>query len=365
MSEHSSIVGGRAAGRVIACPGSVQLVRRAPPQVENAYMAAGTALHEAIADTLTGEHTPDLGQFDDVERAKLDFAVKFVDSLETEEPGHVLEFDVEARVRWDEVPGAFGTVDFIGRLGDTVIVLDWKFGDGVMVDAKDNPQLMFYALAALRSNHWAFEGALFVELIIVQPFEVRRWVTDIKRLLDFEADLRNALRRAELDSPPLAVGSHCRFCPAKAICPQQTGAVERLVRQKLQELSDADLARSLELADMLEAFIAAARGLVQQKLEAGLPVPGWKLVPKRATRKWTNEADAWAALMAAGAPESELMELKSVAQMEKLLKKHKIALPTDVITAVSSGDTIAPESDPRPAKVLLGQQMTAALSKIS
>jgi hypothetical protein len=104
--------------------------------------------------------------------------------------------------------------------------------------------------------------------------------------------------------------------------------------------------------------------LAQQKLEAGLPVPGWKLVPKRAMRKWINESDACAALVAAGAPESELMEMKSVAQVEKVLKKHKIALPADAVTSVSSGDTIAPESDPRPAKVLLGQQMTAALSKI-
>ena len=363
MSAHSTVVGGSSAGRVLACPGSVQLVRRAPPQVENAYMAAGTALHEAIADILSDKPV-DRDQFDADELAKLDFAVEFVDELEREEPGKVLEYDVEARVKWDEVPGAFGTVDFIGRLGDTAIVLDWKFGDGVMVSAQDNPQLMFYALAALRSNHWAFEGATFVELIIVQPMEVRRWVTDVQRLLDFEADLRSALRASELDAPPLKVGSHCRFCPAKPICPAQTGEIDRLVKTRLEALNDADLGRALELADMLESFATAARQLVQQKLEAGLPVAGWKLVPKRATRKWINEADAKAALVAVGAPESELMELRSVAQLEKVLKKHKIALPTEVVTAVSSGDTIAPESDPRPAKVLLAQQMTAALSKI-
>jgi CRISPR/Cas system-associated exonuclease Cas4 (RecB family) len=363
MSAHSTVVGGSSAGRVMACPGSVQLVRKAPPQVENAYMAAGTRLHEAIADLLSDKPV-NRRDFDDDENAKLDYALRFIDTLESEEPNYALEYDVEARVKWDEVPGAFGTVDFIGRLGHTAVVLDWKFGDGVMVSAQDNPQLMFYALAALRSNHWAFEGATFVELIIVQPFEVRRWVTDVQRLLDFEADLRSALRLSELEAPPLKIGSHCRFCPAKAICPAQTGEIDRLVKTRLEALNDADLGKALELADMLESFTKAARELVQQKLEAGLPVPGWKLVPKRSTRQWTNEADALAALRAVGAPESELMELRSPAQIEKVLKKRKIALPAEVVTSVSSGDTIAPESDPRPAKVLLAQQMAAALSKI-
>lgn len=363
MTEHSTVVGGSSAARVIACPGSVQLVRKAPPQVENAYMAAGTRLHNAIADILSDKPV-DRSKFDDDENAKLNFAVKFIDTLEAEEPDRVLEYDVEARVKWDRVAGAFGTVDFIGRLGDSAIVLDWKFGDGVMVDAKDNAQLMFYALAAFRSNHWAFENAVFVELIIVQPFEVRRWVTDAERILDFEQDLITALRIAESDTPPLWIGSHCRFCPAKAICPAQTGEIDRLVRRSLAELDPAALGRALALADDLEGFISAARGLVQQRLEAGLPVPGWKLVPKQARRKWVKEPDALAALAAAGVPESELLELKSPAQVEKVLKKHKLALPDGLAVSVSSGDTIAPESDPRPAKVLLAQQMAAALSKL-
>jgi hypothetical protein len=342
---------------VIACPGSVKLVRRAPPQVENAYMAQGTKLHKAVErQIMTGDLN--WSDFDDAEEAKIRFALEFIDELDPH------EYDVEVVVRWDEVAGAFGTVDFIGKRDYRAFVVDWKFGDGVPVEAENNPQLMFYALAALRSNHWAFRDAASIELVIVQPPYVRRWTTDVPRLLSFEDELRSALRLAELENPPLAVGSHCRFCPAKVMCPKQNGEIDRLVRQRLEALSNEELGRALELADMLESFSKSARDLVQQKLTAGLPVPGWKIVPKIARRQWTNESDAWAALVAAGAPESELKELRSVAQIEKVLKKHKIALPAEVVTQVSSGDTIAPESDPRPAKVLLGQQMAAALSKL-
>jgi hypothetical protein len=50
--------------------------------------------------------------------------------------------------------------------------------------------------------------------------------------------------------------------------------------------------------------------------------------------------------------------------MEKVLKKRKLALPDEHVVSVSSGDTLAPESDPRPAVLQIGQQLTAALSKL-
>ena len=46
--QHSKIVGGSTAKRVINCPGSVALVAKMPPQVENKFMADGTALHSAV-----------------------------------------------------------------------------------------------------------------------------------------------------------------------------------------------------------------------------------------------------------------------------------------------------------------------------
>jgi len=39
-------------------------------------------------------------------------------------------------------------------------------------------------------------------------------------------------------------------------------------------------------------------------------------------------------------------------------------LPADQVVAVSSGSTLAPESDPRPAVLQLGKQLSAAFSKL-
>ena len=79
-------------------------------------------------------------------------------------------------------------------------------------------------------------------------------------------------------------------------------------------------------------------------------IPGWKLVPKRATRRWRDEGQAVVELQALGLCEDELIarKLKSPAQVEKLLGfkgKRGIA---DLVVAVSGGTTLAPETDPRP-----------------
>jgi hypothetical protein len=192
-------------------------------------------------------------------------------------------------------------------------------------------------------------------------------VTTPARIADFEAELVRAVKRSQQPDAPLSVGDHCRWCTAKPVCPQMTGAVDRVARTALEGVDSVSLATALALADQLETFIADARALAFARLEKGLAVPGYKLVSKRATRQWTSEAKAKAALLALdGVAESDVTEtsLLSPAQAEKVLKKRKLALPADVVVAVSSGNTLAAESDPRPPVLLIGQQLTAALSKL-
>ena len=142
------------------------------------------------------------------------------------------------------------------------------------------------------------------------------------------------------------------------------GSRDRLIKAQLDTLPVEALTNILQDAERVESVIDAARKMALKILERGGTVPGFKLVPKRATRSWVNEHDAKAAVLALGVKESELMDLKSPAQVEKVLKSHKLALPEGLAVSVSSGDTIAPESDPRPAKVLIGQQLAAAFSKL-
>lgn len=373
--QHSSVVGGSTAKRLINCPGSAALIAKVPPAPSSSYADEGTLLHDIIAEVLESGQAPasfigatnkDVVLTEELVNTKLLPALALLDDLDPFKDG---EFMTEARVDFgDFIPGAFGSCDLLLRVGKSAYVIDWKFGAGVPVEAIDNEQLLFYAAAALRGDHtrWVFEGAETIELVIIQPPSLKRWEVSVPQLMQFSARLRDAVKMSERPDAWTKAGDWCRFCPAKAICPQMTGAADRALKVQIDALDARQLGAHLRMADMLEDWIKAVREMSLQTLEAGGTVPGYKLVAKRATRQWTDEAAAVAALTAAGVNESDLMvtELKSPAQVEKVLKKTKTAMPDGLITAISSGHTLAPEEDPRPAVLQIGQQLTAALTKL-
>jgi hypothetical protein len=373
--QHSNIVGGSTAKRVINCPGSVALVQKMPPKPSSKYADEGTLLHDTIAEhlatlkpleTFLGKKYEDQVLTQELIDDKLAPALALLDEID---PKQEMSYEVETRVGFgDLLPGVFGSTDFVGRLGDRAVVLDWKFGDGVIVTAEENEQLMFYAAAAMRTDalKWAFEGATEIECVIVQPPMIRRWVTTPERVAQFEHQLVKAVKAAEQPDAGLKAGDHCRWCAAKPVCPKMTGAVDRALQVQLKEIDVDTLGRYLKNADLLEDWIKDLRGLALQLLEKDMPVPGYKLVQKQARRKWTDESKAKEALLDMGLKESVVVEtsVMSPAQAEKALKKRWADLPEGLVKSESSGTTLASEDDPRPAVLQIGSQLSAALLKL-
>jgi len=376
MAAHSNVVGGSTAKRVINCPGSVALVQKMPPQPPSVHADTGTLLHNTIATILESEKAAHefLGATyngieltEDLMERKLLPALAALDEID---PDKEMEYAVEQVVGFGNLlPGVFGSADLVGRLGDRAVLLDWKFGDGVAVEAVENPQGLFYCAAALHtaSTKWAFAGVKEVEIIIVQPPLVKRWVTTIDRVKQFEADLILAVRAAEQPDAPLKAGDHCRWCRAKSICPEVTGVVARATRTALRTINVDQMADMLDQARTLETWIDELRNLAQRMIEDGVEVPGWKVVPKRATRKWVDDKKVLTVLTEAGLTVEQLTDtaIKSPAQMEKVLKKHNVQMPDDLIVAVSTGNTLAPADDPRPAVLQIGKQLATALGKLT
>jgi hypothetical protein len=371
--DHSKIVGGSTAKRVMNCPGSVALVQKMPPQPSSKYADEGTLLHNVIAEVVMSDKPPEtwLGTKYNDQILTLDLIdnklVPALAALDQIDPKKEMEFDAETRVGFgDLLPGVFGSTDLIGRIGKRAVVLDWKFGDGVAVDVEENSQLMFYAAAAMRTREtrWAFIDVEEIEMVIVQPPQVKRWVTTPARIAQFEKDLVKAVKLAQQPDAELKIGDHCRWCAAKPICPQMTGAVDRVLKTQVEAIDVQTLGSYLANADILEDWIKDLRALAHQIIDSGAPVPGYKLVAKRGTRQWVDETKAKVALMHLAVNPYKEAELISPAQAEKELKKSKKTLPDDLVVSVSSGTTLAVESDPRPAVLQIGKQLTAALSKL-
>jgi hypothetical protein len=373
--NHSKIVGGSTAKRVINCPGSVALVATMPQQEGSSYANEGSLLHEAIAivmdtgcapEDMVGFEAHGLTVTDELLERKLLPALAL---LADYDPLALMEFEVEQTVDFGEfLPGVFGSSDVVGRLDGKAVILDWKFGDGVMVEAEESEQLMFYAAAAMRtpSCAWAFKDVTEVECVIIQPPYLRTWTTTVERILKFERELARAVSASRLPDAPIKSGDWCKWCTAKPVCPIKTGALDRMKRDAMQTINVDKLATYLAAAPEIEDFLAQCRALAHQMLENDVPVPGYKLVAKRATRHWADPATAQDALIGLGLTKTDVTktELLSVAQAEKVLKKHKIDLPSDMVVAVSSGSTLAVDTDPRPAVVQIGRQLSAALNKL-
>ena len=363
---HSSIVGGSTAKRVMRCPASVKLAREAPASPSSDYAREGTLLHEIMAQIYGASKAPEalLGvTLDGVEFTqelldeKIRPAMKLLDTIQGD-----MDLLVEQKV--DFGGGIFGSCDLLGRVDDRLYVIDWKFGSGVAVDAEDNPQLLFYAAAALHSAKKFVEGVREVELVIIQPPGISRWITTLDRVRLFERELFFALELAAREAPPMAAGDWCRWCPAKPTCPAHTQVAERALRTAIDGTDVRLLGEWLNKADLIEDWLKALRAQAAQIAEVRA-IPGWKLVPKRGIRKWVDEdvvADTLSRVIAHG----ELFEtsLLSPAQMEKKLKKVGQVLPAGLAVSVSSGTTLVPDSDPREPALLIGSSLVQALSKL-
>lgn len=378
MANHSDIVGGSTAKRVIACPGSVKLCQQMPPKPSSRYADEGTLCHNIMnavlmddrrVEEFLGDTLGDITVTEELLETKVRPALRALDEID---PFRDMTYECETVVGFgDALPDVFGSADLLGRMGDRAIVLDWKFGDGVDVEVEENPQAMFYAAAAMRTPgaKWVFDGATEVECIIVQPTAytpIKRWLTTPDRIRAFERELFAAVKEALGPNPTMTTGTHCRWCAAKPVCPLLNGAADRALAAQINALDAAGIGEMLTKADLLEQWITDLRALAFQMLEQGTPVPGYKLVPKRGTRQWVDAEKARAALEDLGLDQTELMETKllSPAQMEKVLKKRKLPMPADLIVSVSTGNTLATEDDPRPAALQIGRQLSAALGKL-
>jgi len=124
---------------------------------------------------------------------------------------------------------------------------------------------------------------------------------------------------------------------------------------KPEALSLDQLRLVLERSSDIVSWLRAVEDHVRDLLEKENPVPGWKLVPKRARRKWVSEEEALRVLDELDIPEEDryTRKLVSPAQAEKAIKKHyppglnRPKLPEEAYEKKSSGTNVVPDDDPR------------------
>lgn len=277
------------------------------------------------------------------------------------------EVEAELHVKLDELVG--GYIDRVGlsKDGKTLIILDYKFGEGIMVYANESDQFPFYAWCALFSAEGIdkYPNVEKVVLAVVQPSEKRDSYSDlievtIEQIEEFGIEMDKAITIAEEcyatpnNTDHLKEGDWCKFCPnAKSgACPVKHASAEEALTIRTDEGDfDDKLPRALDLAERLKPWIKEVEAYALMRAEEGNKPKGWKLVEKRAQRKWKDEKKAADAMVrylkTANAYERKLITPAKAEQVckrldvdfDKYIEKH--------IVKESSGTTLVRESDKR------------------
>jgi DNA-cytosine methyltransferase len=260
--------------------------------------------------------------------------------------------------------GEFGTLDLGIDASEqkTLIIGDYKFGAGISVHPKDNPQLVYYALGMLLKLGWKkFDKVI---LIVMQPRKANEegetnhvWETTTENILSWGKKFKAAVKRSEAPGAitNLTSGDHCQFCLARIKCPklkdealkqaQIDFAPSTNVIKKLPELSKVDdIGKMLDACEKLKVFIKAVEERAYNDAKRGKKVNGWKLVEKRTTRSWKNEQTAAkVAKKVLGELAFTEPKLLSPAQFEKKFAKNKKAKAwlQNNVTNKTGGTTLA------------------------
>lgn len=261
---------------------------------------------------------------------------------------------IEQRVdfsRW--VKEGFGTADCIVIADGVLNICDYKNGQGCLVLAERNPQMMLYALGALE----IFDGIYDIDTVrmtIYQPRKSNISVYEMDKADLYEWANSELTQKAQLayeGQGSFSCGEWCRFCKAKAECRERAEANLALARYEFQTpalLADEEIADILGKVDALTAWAADVKEYALQQAISGTAFPGWKLVEGRSNRKYTSEAAVAAAVEGAGFNPYE-KKLLGITAMQKLLGKSRFEeLLAPYIEKPQGRPTLVRSSDKRP-----------------
>ena len=392
-------LGASSSKRWMNCPGSVQLSEGMPDKT-SIFAMEGTAAHElgemVIASQLklqggspfdhVGTHIPVEGDGGEVSlilvteemATAVDVLVKHVwdryDALLEEDP----DAEIFLERTFDLAPLSppepmFGTADITIWCPTLkhLEVIDYKHGQGVIVEVEENSQLMMYGLGAAVSQG---QVPATIRVTIVQPRvehpdgAVRSYAFDRERLVSFKKELFAAAERTHDLEAPLAVGDWCKFCRARPVCPAQLDFAQETAMIEFEIEPEPSLADKLPApgllthqqvsdivarASIMMDWLREVESYALTTLEQGGELPGYKLIEGRTNRRWRDAEAVEKYLARQGLKKTERNTLKVISpnQAEKKMKAlGKDPARLERFWEKPQGKAkLAPVNDPRPA----------------
>ncbi len=263
---------------------------------------------------------------------------------------------IEQRLDFSKyVPDGFGTGDCLIISDGTLHIIDFKYGQGVLVNAEENPQMKLYALGALE----LFDGIYDIDTVSMTIYQPRR-----ENVSTSTVSKESLYRWAEEVLKPKAElafagdgnycpGEWCQFCRAAVKCRARGEAKMKLAAFEFALpplLSDEEIAEILssigDLTGWANEIMAYA---TDAAVNHGKQWPGFKVVEGRSNRKYTDEEAVAEAAKNAGYRDIYKQSLITITEMEKLMGKSKFnEILGGLVMKPPGKPTLVPVSDKRP-----------------
>lgn len=357
-----------AAERWLSCPASVRLSKTAPP-TESVYAREGTLAHtraeleaarsfglieEAEYKRRLGQWTesvPDAHDRDDMARAAVGYVELLTEIVDSEPSARLL---LEKRVNTG-VPRCWGTADAIVASPEHLTVVDYKYGQGVRVDAEDNPQLRLYALGALELVDTLFD----VEDVTYTVYQPRLGHVSSETVSSIllrewreEVVIPAAQEALSQDAGFGPSAQACRFCPVAGECRPRALHMTRTDFGDPDLLTPEEMARHLARVSEIKDWLAALEQAGLERAYArGEEIPGWKVVLSGGRRSIPDTEAAAEVLTEAGFDRSQVTRttMQTLGRLERLTGKDRLAdLLGDLLVKSEGKPSLVPQSDPRP-----------------
>ena len=371
MANHA-LLSPSSAGRWLNCPLAPRLEAELPYK-PSVYAEEGTLAH-SVCELMAKKHFTVMKRTDfnkELKKLKSDpiwndemiqTAETYVEHLKmramTFKTTPYVTFEIKVDLS-DYVPESFGRCDCIMFGEDTLIITDYKHGKGVPVSTEKNPQMMLYALGALKLYQPLLGDTIKnVEIYIDQPRinNYENWICTKEELIKWGEEIKTKAQMAYMEFGEYHAGSWCRFCRANGICKtqadQQISAVEDFkgLSENNSLLTPEQMSEALKKGENLVNWYESLKQQALDKLLSGIEIPDYKLIEGRSARTWKDQEKALEALEAGGIEHAVIYDSvpKTLAQLEKLIGVAKFKeLVGDFVIKPQGKPTLVSASDKR------------------
>ena len=291
----------------------------------------------------------------------VDYAKKRINEALATDPSAVVILEQRLDYsRW--VPEGFGTGDVVIITNSRIIVIDLKFGQGVLVSPVENSQLRLYGVGAWNMLHVLFD-ATEVETVICQPRLVDEPQGEVIKVEDLikwvETVVAGQAQIAWRGEGEFVPGPHCKeaFCRARFTCRARAEYMTNIEKTDPRLLTREEIgAIVLRLEGLLGFKKDLDEYLEIEMIQRHGHFPGLKLVEGRSDRYIKDVPAVIAAAVEKGIERDKLYkqpkppEPISMTDMKKLMGAATFRVVVEPYLEKPPGKpTIVSEDDPRPA----------------